>query len=499
MRIAPLLAIILLCQSPVRSEVRLPSIISNNMLIQQNEKFTVWGWAAPGETITVEIAGNKATASGDAAGSWSCELPAMPASDKPLEMTVVGKNVLVVKNILVGELWLCAGQSNMGWTLAKSNNGEEEVKLADYPSLRLFVVRAPRARTPQGDMKGAWQICTPKNAAVFSAVAYFFGRHLQKKLNTPVGLIGEGWGGSAIEEWLPRSVYTSEAELAHYVGKIAEDEKAFPALKSEWDKKTAEWNAAPEATRARYAPKKILEPWEKYGGIYNGIVAPLLPLKLAGINWYQGESNVGDARNYESQFRAFIRVMRQDFKQPDIPFLFVQLANCNEQTTDANRQSSLAELRHAQSAGLKEPNTAMIVAVDIGEARNVHPGDKHTVAERLALAARRLKYKEAIEDYCSPVHDSVILDGGRVRIAFRFAEKGLSVQGEGTPKGFALAGSDGKFWWADAVLEGNVVILKSEKVSAPKTVRYAWANNPSVNTYNVNNLPLAPFQAEVKP
>ena len=493
--------------APSWADVRLPAIIGNNMVIQQGEPVPVWGWAEPGEKVSVAIGDNKADAVADAAGKWSCRLTAMRPSDQPVEMMVTGKNALTVKNILVGEVWLCAGQSNMGLTLSNATDGAEEAKKADYPSIRLFVIRTPREAEPRDDFLGhpgskvpggQWMVCNPKNTAQFSAVAYFFGRKLLGDLKRPVGLVEEGWGSTAIEGWTPLATFKTDPDLADYPAKIAAYENQYPGLKADFDKKLADWQAASEKDRAKYPPVPPIRPELTYGGIYNAIVSPLRWTPMAGVIWYQGEQNVGDAAGYGRMFPAMIRAWRKNFRREDLPFLFVQLPNINVPTSDPNRPSSIAELRHAQSAALALPRTAMVVAIDVGEANNVHPPNKLPVSERLERAALAMVYKQDIANAFCPVFDSMKVEGPKLIVNFKHAEGGLVVKGDKLA-GFAIAGAGGKYFWANAVVEGESVVLTCEKVPVPLSVRYGWANNPELNLFNKAGLPAAPFYSGESP
>ena len=500
------LAVLLLAAS-ASADVRLPDIIGTNMVIQQGVPVPVWGWAEPGEKVSVAVGANKAEAVADAAGKWSCRLGVMKASDQPVEMTVSGKNTLTLKNILVGDVWLCAGQSNMAWPMSVAKNGEEEIKKADYPSIRLFVIRAPRQEEPRDDFLGypgtkvpggQWWVCNPKNIAQFSAVAYYFGRNLLTELKRPIGLIGEGIGGTSIEEWTSQETFKTDPELSAYPAKIADYEKKYVELKADYDKKSEAWRAAPEKDRPKYAPTRPLQPWEAYGGLYNALIEPLAKTPMTGILWYQGENNVNDGAGYAKMFPAMIRSWRRTFAQGDLPFLFVQLPNIGDRLADFNRTFGISELREAQMAALPLPRTAMIVTIDVGEAHSAHPVDKVPVGDRLARAALALAYGQNIVNPFCPLFESMKVEGPKLTVKFKFAEGGLVARGD-KPVGFAIAGTDGKYFTADAVIAGDTVALTSDKVPAPVSVRYAWTLNPEVNLYNKADLPVSPFRAGEKP
>ena len=396
----------------------------------------------------------------------------------------------------------------MGIVLPLAENGKEDLAKADHATIRLFRVQGGREDKPQDDIKAyMWQPCNPKNAADFSAIAYYFGRKLNEELKVPIGLIGAGYGGTSIEQWMPENAYKTDKTLADCVAKFAEQEAAFPKLKGEWDKKKAVWEEAkaavlatrPTATTGQgvpYPPSPIYSPSQFNSKLYNSTIAPLRRVAMAGILWYQGENNVGDAASYARQFPAMIRHWRAELGQGDLPFLFVQIADGAVQTSsgDPNRVCPMSELRNAQLAGLSLPKTAVVVTLDCGEPNSSHPKYKLPVAERLARAALAVKYGKEIPNYSSPIFDSLKADGEKLIVKFKQCDGGLVIKGDKLT-GFILAGADGKFFHADAKADGDSVTLTSPKVPKPVSVRYAWGLVPPYSLYNKANLPAPVFQA----
>ncbi|MCL2641248.1 MAG: sialate O-acetylesterase [Phycisphaerales bacterium] len=502
----------------VLGDVKLARFVGDHMVLQRNAKCTIWGTASPDEKITVVFAGNTVQTSASPDGKWSCQLPPMEANVAPQEMTVTGNNVITVKNILVGDVWFCAGQSNMGWQLAWSENGAEEAAKADHPALRFFPCQGSKADVPQDDVKHyQWTQCNPKSANTFSAVAYYFGKKLNADLKVPIGLIGAGYGGTAIEQWMAEETYKTDPTLAGFAAIFAAKEAAFPKLKEEWDKKQAQWEAkkaeilatnpaAKPGAGIPYGPNPIYPPSDFNYKLYNSTVSPLRNVSVAGFIWYQGESNVGDAPGYAKQFPAMIRHWRKHIghgEGGDLPFLFVQIADgATTGTADQpNRLNGMSELRASQLTALALPKTAMVVTLDVCEANNAHPKYKEPVGSRLAIAALAVKYGKEIPNYSSPLMESMKSDGGNLVLKFKFADGGLvSKENQNTPKnakltGFAVAGADGKFFLADAKIDNDTITVSSSDVKAPVSVRYAWGLVPAYTIWNKADLPLGTFQA----
>jgi sialate O-acetylesterase len=472
------------------------------MVLQRGVKVPIWGWAEPGEEITVSAGwlSMRWIVTADRDGKWRFEM-SPPKAGGPHEMTIRGKNTVTIKNILVGEVWVCSGQSNMQMAVKQSANAEQETAAANYPNIRLFTVQRKVADQPQSDCVGSWQACTPETVADFSAVAYFFGRELHKELDVPIGLIHTSWGGTPAEAWTKREVLEAEADLAPIVQRYDDAVAKYPQAKQEYEQKLAEWKKAVEKAKAD-GEKPPRRPGEPFGpghphspaGLYNAMIAPLIPYSIAGAIWYQGESNAGRAYQYRKLFPAMITNWRTDWAQDEFAFLYVQLANFMAQKEEP-AESTWAELREAQLLTLALPNTGMAVIIDIGEANDIHPKNKQDVGKRLALWALAKTYGRNIT-YSGPIYKSMQTEGNKIILHFNHVGGGLVVGGGGPLKGFAVAGTDHKFVWADAQIDGNSVVVTSGKVAEPVAVRYAWADNPVCNLYNKEGLPASPFRTD---
>ena len=440
-------------------ELRLPAVISDNMVLQAEKPANIWGWAKPGATVNVALAGQSKSAVADAAGKWRATLEPLATGAAPLEMTVASDGAtLTVKNILAGEVWLCSGQSNMHMALQQTGG-----KAAPDDTLRLFVTKFHAPLLPQEDCGGRWVVCTPQSAANFSAVAYHFGRNLREALGRPVGLIQSAQGATAIECWMPREALESDPVMA----RIVEVLDAMPKDPKGWDP---------------HLPT----------GLFNGEIMPFSKFALRGIIWYQGESNASRAFQYRTLFKALIQSWRKAWGE-ELPFYFVQLANHLEPPKEPG-DAAWAELREAQAMALELPNTGMAVAIDIGDAKNIHPGNKDIVGERLARQALAKTYGRGTSA------DAPRIVGAKPMrsVMLLTFDKPFVAKDGGKLKHFAVAGEDKKFFWADAEIQGdNTVTVSSPAVSNPVAVRYAWANNPEgSNLYGENGLPVAPFRTD---
>jgi len=486
----------------VFADIKLPAIIGDNMVLQQGEKVAIWGWADPGEEVTVDVSWHsmKWAVTADKDGKWSFKMTS-PKVGGPYEMTLTGKNSITIKNILVGEVWVASGQSNMQFAVRQGNNAEQEIAEANYPKIRLFYVTRKVADEPQSDCEGSWVECNPETVPGFSAVAYFFGRDLHKELDVPVGLIHTSWGGTPAESWTRREVLEAMPECAPILKRYADAVANYPKAMEEYKKKLAEWKEAAAKAKADgiNPPRRPGAPFgpghpHSPSGLYNAMIAPLIPYGIAGAIWYQGESNAGRAYQYRTLFPAMIKNWRDDWDLGQFPFLFVQLANFMK-TKPEPADSAWAELREAQLMTLSLPNTGMAVIIDIGEADDIHPKNKQDVGKRLALWALAKTYGKKLV-YSGPIYKSMKVDDGKVILSFDHIGSGLVAKGGEELKGFAIAGADKKFVWADAKIEGDTVVVSSDKVAEPVAVRYAWADNPVCNLYNAEELPASPFRTD---
>jgi sialate O-acetylesterase len=456
------------------AEVRLPAVIGDNMVLQAGGTAPVWGWVGAGEEVTVSFAGEKLSVKAGADGRFLAALPC-PKAGVSGDLSIEGASGArrVLKNVATGEVWVCSGQSNMEWPVRLASDGQAAIEAAAFPDLRLFTVEKAVADEPQADCKGAWVACSPETVAGFSAVGFFFGRELLRELKTPVGLVNTSWGGTPAESWTSRKALAAADSLE--------------PLLERWDKTLAE---KPGEKKSPHRPANL----------YNAMIAPLLPFAIRGAIWYQGESNAGRADEYRTLFPAMIRDWRRAWANEALPFHFVQLANFMEEKPEPG-ESAWAELRDAQLFTLRSvPHTGMAVIIDIGEAKDIHPRNKLDVGKRLALWALKRQYgKDVVES--GPVFREQRKDGDRILLSFDHAGGGLACgqRAEAGPselKGFAVAGADRKFFWARARIQGETVVVSSPQVPDPVAVRYAWADNPSCNLYNLAGLPATPFRTD---
>ncbi len=482
----------------LRAEIRLPSLIGDHMMLQREAPVRIYGWADPGEAITVRLAGQSVSTTADVLGRWETWLRPMPAGG-PHELTITGRNTVVVRDVMVGEVWVGSGQSNMYWPVERSRDPEKEAAAANYPRIRLFKVALKAADQPLEDVEGAWQVCTPESVRSFSAVGYFFARHLHEKLGVPIGIIQSAWGGTPAESWVSRGTLVSEPTLQSFLTDWDRVLANWPERKRRYEESLKQWEQrAAEAKReGRQAPPKPsppVGPGHQYtpSSLFNGMIAPLTPYAIRGVIWYQGESNAGRGHGfvYRQLFEALIRDWRQAWGQGDFPFLYVQLANYAK----APPNGHWPLIQEAQLKTLELRNTAMAVIIDIGDAEDIHPKNKQDVGWRLGLAARALVYGEKLV-YSGPVFRQATRDGNRLRLWFDHVGGGLRAR-EGTLKGFTLAAADRVFHPAQAQIDGDTLLVWSDAVRDPVAVRYAWANNPECSLFNAEGLPASPFRSD---
>jgi sialate O-acetylesterase len=390
----------------------------------------------------------------------------------------------------------------MEWTfklLAPKDDAKlkELTKDGDLPNVRLFTFPKTTLLEPTKDVRGKWEVCSPEALVNFSAVAFYFGKNIHEMEKIPVGLISNAWGGKPVESFISEEAMKADPAFKPLLDRKAAAGAGLEKAKAEYPEKLAAWEKKNAETPGKAGPK----PAEPQGAqdsnlasnIYNGMVHPIIPVAIKGAIWYQGESNASRAEQYRSLFPAMIKDWRKQWGQGDFPFIWVQLANFKERKGEP-ADSDWAELREAQSMALKLPNTAQAVIIDIGEAKDIHPKNKHDVGKRLALAAERIAYGKNDVVFSGPVFDSMKVDGNKARLKFLHAE-GLHAKG-GELKGFAVAGEDKKFVWADAKIEGDAVVVSAKGVEKPVAVRYAWADNPECNLYNGAGLPASPFRTD---
>lgn len=523
----------------VSAEISLPALFTDHMVLQRGMEVPVWGWADEGEEVVVEFAGQSRKTQAEN-GRWMVRLAPLQASSDGASLTVSGSNTIQVEDVVVGEVWIASGQSNMQWSMAQSANTEKEIAEANNANLRLFYVPRVRKNEPASDVDASWTRSHPEAVKAFSAVAYYFGRDLQAALNVPVGMIHTSWGGSPAEVWMSEDVLAANDG---YKKDIVDDYRnradSYERAKLLFDKEKRE----AEQNGTEFTKQAPRGPGWKPSELYNGMIAPLLPFAIKGAIWYQGESNAGRAHQYRTLFPDMIKNWRRDWGQGDFPFLFVQLAswdkNRNRSLSDIASEpveSDWAELREAQSHTLNVlPNTGMAVITDVGEKDDIHPRMKEPVGQRLALSALSVAYGRDDIVTSGPTYQGVTFENGRAQVTFNNTGKGLAagkgaevieiatfdfdkqvspnvpdgglqssfgggveiVFGDGSPlTGFAIAGEDRKFVWAEAKIVGRSVVVSSPQVPEPVAVRFGWADYPIVNLYNSAGLPASPFRTD---
>jgi sialate O-acetylesterase len=503
---------------PLCADVTPALLFQDHAVLQQGRAIPVWGTADAGEKVAVTYAvggtTHTASATADSDGRWRVALPALAASAEPATLTFVGKNTVTRTDILVGEVWLASGQSNMEWALSWGNrvaNFKAEIAAADFPLIREIKIKTGASDTPQVTAPGNWRACSPSTAGTFSAAAYFFARDLHQKLNVPVGIIAAAWGGSKIEPFMTPASLAADpngpAVLADWKTKAAD----YPAAKARYDEALVAFNAAKAAAVkagekfTKKAPGLPPGPGHQAtpAGSYNAMIHPLVPYALRGVIWYQGESNAGHHEKYRTFFPSLIAGWREVFQQPDLPFYWVQLASWGA-NGDANGVG-FAWMRDAQDRTLSVPNTGQALAIDIGETGDIHPANKQDVGHRLARLALRRTYGDKSVIDTGPTFAKIELNAGapdRIRIHFTHVAAGLknTHADAATVLGFEVAGENKSFRPAEARIEnattGTVLIAVPEGVAKPAFVRYAWRNDPKNTLANSEGLPAAPFRTD---
>ena len=488
----------------VEAEVRVPSVIGSNMVLQRDMAVPIWGWAASGEEVTVTLmaadAGAETLASvsavADAAGNWRVTLPARDAGG-PYTIQVAGSSVLEFTNVLFGEVWVCSGQSNMEWPVRASKDRDAEIAAADYPMIRLFDVPHRPSGLRQYDVAATWQETTPETIPNFSAVAYYFGRKLYKNLDVPIGLISTNWGGTRIEPWTPPVGFRTVPALENIAKEVQAADATYrdelPEKMNAIEKWIAETRAALETGgRLTEIPvnRHALRHHARPTGLYNGMVHPLVPYAIRGALWYQGESNRQEGMLYHEKMKALINGWREVWGQGDFPFYFVQLAPFNY----GGDPYALPAIWEAQAATLAVPNTGMAVITDVGNLRDIHPRNKQAVGRRLALLALAKNYGRADVTYAGPVYKSMAVEGDKVRLRFDSVAGGLMTRDEQPLNWFEIAGEDKQFVKAAATIDGDTILVFSDAVAAPVAVRFGWHQSAEPNLVNKEGLPASPFR-----
>jgi sialate O-acetylesterase len=490
-----------------RADVVLPDVIGDAMVLQRDRAVPIWGKADPGETVTVSFGKQSKKAVADKDGKWRVTLDAMPASDVPATMTITGKNKIELKNILVGEVWLMSGQSNMQWTLTDTINGAAAVAAADHPTIRLFDVSRRVALKQESGPLGAWKVCAPQTVAGFSGVGYYFGVELQKELHVPIGLINSSFGGTQAEAWTPVEYLLASDDLRPTVERTKVWEAERPRVQAEYDEAMKRWRAAVEKARAdgtrppnQPTVPDALRPQRIAASLYDGMIAPLIPFAIRGAAWYQGESNEARAQQYEILLPTMIHAWRERWGQGNFPFGIIQLPNYREAKPEP-ADEPWSHLREAQRrTALTTPNTGLIVIIDIGEANDIHPRNKLDVGKRMCRWALVDVYgRKMIKS--GPMFRQAKVVGSKIVLTFDEAGEGLKIRDGDKLDEFAIAGADRKWHWAEAKIVGkNRVEVWSEAVPQPQAVRYAFDSNPKhPNLTNETGIPASPFRTDSWP
>ena len=509
MHLRPLLLSLCL-SSPLLADVRLPAIISDHMVVQADAKVPLWGWADAGESITVSLAGKSATATPGPDGKWLATLPPMPVSATPQILTIQGKNTLTIQDVLIGEVWLGSGQSNMAMSVASSRDFDKEKAAAQLPLIRMFTVERASTTEPQADCKGQWTLCSPDTVGSFSATAYFFGRELHHTLKQPVGLINSSWGGTAVEAWASEE---AQSKLPDYPTILAPWKEATAKpydeaqAKANYDTALAKWKEAVKIAKAEKktaprAPKPPLNPRlepNHPANLYNGMIAPIIPYAFRGAIWYQGESNASKpfAHLYGLQLTTLIKDWRTRWGH-EFPFAWVQLPDFKApQQAPVELYQTWPVIREQMLKTLSLPKTGMAITLGLGEENDIHPKNKQGIGQRLSLWALGEVYGQKLPATSGPLLQNHAVKGSSIVLTFDHTGTGLrSKNGGDSLTGFAIAGADKRFVTANARLINGRVVVASPDVKEPVAVRYAWADNPAWSLENSAGLPASPFRTD---
>lgn len=502
-----LISALMMSHSFAFAEVKLPRIFGDNMVLQREMPVPIWGWAdAEAEVTLTLLDGNTnseietKTVVADEKGNWRAELEARPAGG-PYTLKVVGNNSVIFTDILFGEVWVCSGQSNMGWTVNQSNNSREEIEAAHYPNIRLFHIPLQSSGLPSEDVNTEWRPTSPDTIRHFSAVAYNFGKHVYKELDVPIGLIDTSWGGTRIEAWTAPVGFDTVPALSSISEEIRDIDKNYRLGLIEKISEIEEWIA--ETREALEKGGTIFElpqnphpltPHNRPTAIYNKMIYPIVPYAIRGALWYQGESNMGDGMMYFEKMKALIYGWREIWDQGDFPFYFVQLAPWGGY--DRNDHTKLPRLWEGQSATLSVPNTGMVVTTDIGNVKDIHPRNKQDVGLRLAYWALAQTYGQDDLVCSGPLYKSMQIDGNSIRLSFDHVGSGLAARHDETLSWFEIAGEDQAFVDAVAVIDGDTVVVSSDAVESPVAVRFGWNQIAEPNLMNKEGLPASPFRTD---
>jgi sialate O-acetylesterase len=496
---APLGIVLMISGATARADVMLPAIFSEHMVLQRDVAVPVWGWAEPGEKVSVRVAGQTQATVAGADGKWGVRIAKLSAGE-PTTLTVAGKNTITIQDVLVGEVWLGSGQSNMAMTVSGSKDFEQERAAASFPRIRMFKEESAAASSAESVGKGRWLVCTPETVGGFSAALYFFGRELHRTLGMTVGLINSSVGGTPIESWIAPEVQRASPELKEFFAAAQKDISAetTDAAKKKYERDLAKWEAETKQGRAQKqkAKRKPQDPTAmsarkgNIGGLFYGKIAPLIPYAIRGALWYQGEANSTPAKApfYEAQLRLLVTDWRARWGY-EFPFAWAQLPNFSGTGRD------WPPVREAMLKTLALPQTGMGINIDIGEEKNIHPKNKQEVGRRLSLWALGTVYGRKVPATSGPLPAGHEVRGREIILRFTHTHGGLMAK-DGALQGFVIAGEDRRWKPAQARIEGDAVVVSCPEESKPIAVRYAWENFPTCNLFNGAGLPASPFRTD---
>ena len=499
-----IVVVLLLAATGVRANVSLPDVISDSMVLQQKQRVPIWGIADASETVTVRFAGQSKKTIASSEGKWLVKLDPMRGNATPATMIISGKNTIELTNILVGEVWLVAGQSNMQRLLSETANGEAAIAAADHPQIRLFNVSRQVAFKHAPPPLARWLVCSPQTVKEFSAAGYYFGVELEKELHVPIGLINSSYGGSQAEAWTPVEYLLASGDLRPTVERTRIWDEERPRVRVAYDEALKKWRAEADkavAAGARPSPSPTvpdaLREYRIASSIYNGMIAPLIPFYIRGAIWYQGESNEARAQQYELLLPTMIKAWRERWGEGNFPFGIVQLPSYRDQKPEP-ADEPWSHVREAQRrTAMNTANTGLIVTIEIGEARDIHPKNKLDVGKRMARWALVDVYGRKMTR-SGPVFREAKITGSKIVVKFDEAGAGLKIRDGDKLDEFAIAGTDHKWHWASArIVSKNTIEVWSDVVPQPVAVRYAFNNNPRhPNLTNETGLPAAPFRTD---
>ncbi|MHC4249309.1 MAG: sialate O-acetylesterase [Planctomycetota bacterium] len=505
--------------SAALAEVRLSAVFGNNMVLQRGMPVPVWGMAGPGEQVTVSFGRQRERAAAGANGRWRVTLDTMPASEEGRELIIEGANRIVFKNVLVGEVWVCSGQSNMEWTVGGALDRQRETQAADFPLIRHIKVDKRPSDRHETTFRGSWAVCSARTVGGFTAVGYFFGREIHRKLGVPVGLVNSSWGGTRIEPWTPLVGFRmiTGGGFGKIIDRIEQADPRSEAGRARYRKAIAEYRewldkaeVSVDRGEAPPAPPSMPSLGRSHQDptrLFRGMISPLVSFAIRGAIWYQGESNGGESMSYYHKKHALVKGWREVWGQGDFPFYWVQLANFRADNKRPEGGDGYAKIRDAERKALDIPNTGMATIIDIGNTRDIHPKNKQDVGWRLAQWALAGPYGLDVVP-SGPLYKRHAVESGTVRVWFDHVGSGLMV---GEKKGleptreaqgaklqrFAVAGQDKKWVWAEARIDGDTVVVSSPDVRSPVAVRYAYSGNPlGANLYNREGMPASPFRTD---